>query len=492
MTNPSGLRNIVFIHAESMDGRKMGCMGEPSMQRATTNLDRLAGRGVLFRNAYSPCPVCNPSRASMWSGTYPHEHACWNNHEGLLDDVPTFMTHLEAAGYTTKTIGSLDYRWGAHSIRDRVGSWTRAANIHRPLVRSPLPEIAADDAGVHRRDQQLIDEAVAWLGDVNNQQSPFMLYLTTGLVHPGFRVAERYLDLIDQDLIQMPPLDTSEHPVLRYQRATKNVVADPPEWLVRRVRLIYEAMIATLDEMVGQVLRALDDLGLSKSTYVIFSSDHGEMAFEHGHILKRTMFEPSIHVPLIVAGPGVRGGVDVVTPVSLVDIFPTLMDMAGIEKPEYLVGESFMPQCTGDTKRTRDWAFAEYHGDRCNTGTFMLVQGPWKYIKYVGYEPLLFCLENDPWETRNVADVEPAVVEDMERLLHTVVDYEAVDRQAKEYDRSNFVRWREEQLTAGTYHEMMSKIYSGFDRLCVEDIKPWTQEDESLIEAWLATAESAQ
>ena len=79
--------NIVFIHAESMDGRKMGCMGHPALKDATPNLDRLAAEGVLFANAYSNCPVCNPSRASMWTGKYPHYRDCWNNHEGLRDGV---------------------------------------------------------------------------------------------------------------------------------------------------------------------------------------------------------------------------------------------------------------------------------------------------------------------------------------------------------------------------------------------------------------------
>ena len=133
--------NIVFIHGESMDGRKMGCMGHPALKDATPNLDRLAAEGVLFANAYSNCPVCNPSRASMWTGKYPHYRDCWNNHEGLRDGVQTYRDALEWSGYRTQAIGPIDYAYGKHSIRDRIGSWTRSAMIERPTVRTPLPQV---------------------------------------------------------------------------------------------------------------------------------------------------------------------------------------------------------------------------------------------------------------------------------------------------------------------------------------------------------------
>ena len=154
--------NIIFIHAESMDGRKMGCMGHPAMQRATPNLDALADRGVLFENAYTNCPVCNPSRASMWSGKYPHHYHCWSNHEGLAEDVPTFRTTLQRGGYNTRAIGPLDYTWGKHSIRDRVGSWTRSANIRRPICRTPMPRIVGND-DIYAGDWRRTWSSIAWM-----------------------------------------------------------------------------------------------------------------------------------------------------------------------------------------------------------------------------------------------------------------------------------------------------------------------------------------
>jgi len=489
--------NIVFIHAESMDGRKMGCMGHPALRSATPTLDRLATDGMLFTNAYTNCPVCNPSRASMWTGKYPHYYDCWNNHEGLRDHIPTFGTTFQAAGYDTAAIGPLDYAYGKHSIRDRVGSWTRAAHIHRPISRTPVPQVV-EDGSHYGRDWNLAYRAISWMRDASAGQRPFMLYLTTGLVHPAFVAERRHMDRIDAGSIDVPPdlrsVTDQDHPVEKYIRITKNCDKQFSEPLVREIRHTYFAMIAALDELVGRVLGALDDLGLRESTYVIFSSDHGEMAGEQNQVLKRTMYESSSHVPLIVRGPGVERGSAFETPVSLVDLYPTLLDMGRIDYaehtdrpdyPETLDGESLMPNLMGDPARTRDWAVCEYHGDRCCTGTTMLRKDNWKYLKYVGYASQLYDLERDPWERHDVAADHADVAGDMEAVLAANFDCDGIDTRAKDYDRRSFQAWRDETVPAGTYEETMARVYSGFDRLCIEDIEPWTRHDEEQIETWL-------
>ncbi|MFP4028260.1 MAG: sulfatase [Candidatus Brocadiia bacterium] len=490
--------NIVFIHAESMDGRKMGCMGHAPIRNATPNLDSLARRGTLFTNAYSNCPVCNPSRASMWTGKYPHHYDCWNNHEGIRKDVPTFRTAFENAGYRTATFGPLDYTYGKHSIRDRVGSWTRTARIHRPISRTPMPQVMEDE-DLNGWDWQNTYRAIDWLRESADSDRPFMLYLTTGLVHPAFNALKKHMDRIDADKIEIPPgledVKESDHPVDLYQRITKNCDRKFSEALVREMRHIYFAMIAALDDMVGRVLQTLGDLGLNDSTYVIFSSDHGEMAGEQNQVLKRTMYESSVHEPLIVTGPDVCSGSEIETPVSLIDLYPTFLDMAGLEYGDVtrggsfadsLDGQSLISLLTGGTSDRRDWVFSEYNGDRCCTGMYMLRRGPWKYIKYVGYEPQLFNLENDPWETQNVAAENPNIVNELDTILTENFDPDMIHSRTRQYDRESFRQWREQQLKASTYRDMMAKIYSGYDRLCIEDIMPWTDDDEARIEAWLA------
>lgn len=484
------LPNIVFIHAESMDGRNMGSMGCAALRRGTPNLDALAERGVLFTNAYSTCPVCNPSRASMWSGRYPHAYDCWNNHEGLTEEVPTFRTALDAAGVRTAAFGPLDYGYGKHSIRDRIGSWTRAAEIERPICRTPLPVIRKQE--VNATDWRHTYNAMRWLSDAASEPRPFFLYLTTGLVHPAFVAEERHLASVDEHAVEIPPtvgeITDATHPVDRYIRITKNCDTPFSDHIVRDIRRTYYAMIVALDEMVGRLLRHIDELGISDNTYVIFSSDHGEMAGEHNQVLKRTMYEPSIHVPLIVAGPDVRRGATVDAPVSLIDLYPTLMDMAGARGRPDSDGESLLPQLTGNASRRRDWAFAEYNGDRCNTGVYMLRRDRYKYIHLHGFEPQLFDLPEDPWEQHNIAQERPEIISEMETILDAGVGGEtpsAIDGRAKAYDRENFLRFRSAAREEGRYESTMAHVYSGFDRQCIEDLVPWRSEDEAKIQEWL-------
>ena len=488
--------NIVFIHAESMDGRKMGCMGHPALKDATPNLDRLAAEGVLFANAYSNCPVCNPSRASMWTGKYPHYRDCWNNHEGLRDGVQTYRDALEWSGYRTQAIGPIDYAYGKHSIRDRIGSWTRSAMIERPTVRTPLPQVIGPGQA-HGADWQHTWDAIREIEAAARERRPFCTYLTTGLVHPPFMAEQRHLDRIEAQAIDVPPLfglEQTEHPAVRYQRVAKNCARAFSPMLVRHMRHVYFAMIAALDEMVGRVVQQIDDLGLRDSTYIIFSSDHGEMAGEQNQVLKRCMYEASAHVPLIIRGPDVREGAVVDEPVSLVDLYPTLMDMAGVnyqtlaDRPGYaeaLDGESLMPQLTGNAPRQRAWAMAEYHGDRACTGTFMLREDRWKLIRHMGFASELYDLGEDPGEQRDLAALQSDVVNRLEGLLDAHFDCAKIDERAKAYDRASFLRWRAFAQAEGFYEETMAHVFSGYDRQSIEELQRWTDRDEAQIEAWL-------
>jgi arylsulfatase K len=244
--------------------------------------------------------------------------------------------------------------------------------------------------------------------------------------------------------VGVPPADKDDHPVMRYMRATKHTGGTFSEKRVRAVRRTYYAMIAEADAVIGRLLRAVDELGLAGSTYIVFTGDHGDTNMQHQQTLKNSMYESSVRVPLIVTGPGVKEGVVVDDLVSLVDIFPTLMDMASLPKPEGLSGQSLMPLLTGKDADRRNWALSQYHSNMANTGAFMLRRGPWKYVAYAGYDPQLFNLEKDPDELRNVASDRPEVVQKMDAKLREIVDYETVDAAAKAYDRQHFRRWREQ------------------------------------------------
>ena len=481
--------NIVFIMSDSMDGRVMGCMGHPAMNQATPNLDRLANKGSLFVNTYTNSPLCVPARASLWSGRYVHHCEAWNNFKGLERDTPTYETHLEKAGCVLKILGKTDYLSGFHTHRARVSAWTRIPNrrLMRPTHTMPPPKVIPGRVErVHRRDWLNVDACIEWLNDeASSMEKPFMLFLGFGAPHPPFLTSEEYLDAIDDDGVEAPPIDRSNHPYLTYFRKVLIQHYDLSEKTVKMIRKVYFAMISEVDRMVGKVLDCLEELGLDESTYVLFASDHGEHAMEHQLVLKHSFYESAVRVPLIAAGPGLRRKATVEDPVSLVDIYPTLMDMAGIPYPPRLDGYSLMPLLKdGKDDNRPDWVFSEYHGEVSATSGFMIRKGPWKYIAYAGLPPQLFNLEDDPWEINNLVDECKSKAEEMESLLRSIVDYDEVNTRVEEYNRAAFMEWRRKHKEAGDYEELMAKIFSGWEA-SEKEIMPWTDEDEKVIKEWL-------
>ena len=480
--------NIILIETDSMDGRMMGCMGfHPALAGVTPNLDGLATRGALFRTAYSNNPICCPSRSSMWSGLYTHHCEGWNNYKGLEEGTPTFLDRLNAVGYRSNVVGKTDYLSGNHTIRARVSPWTRSAMIPGPHYRMGPPRVQhTRERRVHERDWADTDAAVAWLRQNAAADEPLFLYLGIRSPHPTFVTSDYYLDRIDAALVDVPERDHYTHPVLEYQRQNKNWEHGFNADTVRLIRRIYFAMIAEVDEMVGEVLTALSETGLGDTTHVIFTSDHGEMAMEHRQFYKTSHYEPSAHIPMIVAGPGIPAGGEAEAPVSLVDIYPTLMEIAGAEGPQDLDGHSLLTLAREGADLTRpDWAFSECHDSSCGTGFFMLRRGPWKYMALPGFAPLLFNLDDDPGEVHDLAPSRPEVVGEMDAALRGVVDYEAVDTKVKAYDRAAFSQWRKDRLAEGTYRELMARVHSGWDGLKEGEGDPWTDDDEERIVTWL-------
>jgi hypothetical protein len=162
------------------------------------------------------------------------------------------------------------------------------------------------------------------------------------------------------------------------------------------------------------------------------------------------------------------------------------MELARRSTPSGLDGHSFLPELTGQRSLRPDWVFGECHDSTCKTGCFMLRRGPWKYIAYVGYEPMLFDLANDPDEVRNLASARPEVVREMDSQLRKIVDYPAVDAKVKAYDRESFGRWREKTKARGQYEQTMARIFSGWISVPADSVRPWTAAEEARIERWLS------
>ncbi len=481
--------NIIIIQTESHDGRVLGCLGHLAMEDATPNLDRLAAEGTVFENHYCNSPLCCPSRASLWSGRFPHKLGAWNNYCGLEPDAPTFVSRLQDIGYQTAVFGRTDHISRGHSLLARVASWSRAAAIPRPVHgERTAPRIIPEPVErVHENDWQTVDQSREWLRNAaaNPDDQPFVLYLGFHNAHHPFATSSRYLDLIPEDKVGLPPEDHLNQPLLELQRLQKNWnhALDREGMLLRR--RVYFAMIAEMDAMVGAVLEALAESGLDDNTWVVFTSDHGEMAGEHRQYIKLTHFEASSRVPLIVRGPGAQPGKRIQTPASLIDIHPTLLDLAGAEIPDTCDGHSLLPELVGCPIMRPGRVFAEHHSTTCPTGTFMLRRDDWKYMAYPGYPPLLFNLDEDPDELHDLFAAHPEMVQALDDELRLIVDYEAVDARAKAEDRACFAAWREEALREGIYEQQMAAVYSGAGHPPGQ-VQPWREEDEECIRQWLA------
>ena len=486
---PDKKPNIVFIECDSMDGRAFNAMGLSPLKGATPALDSMAADGVMFENMYSNNPICCCSRASMLSGQYTFRCHSWNNYKGIPVSQPTFFSELEKSGYNMGIFGKTDYVSGEHTVRARVTAWLRTADLNMPEYRMGPPEILdSREKRVNTGDWKKLDESVEWLGKNKSTDKPFFLYVGLNLPHPVFRTSRYYLDKIDADKIEIPPKDTYNHPVMEYQRISKNWRHGLDPASVKNVRAIYYAMIAETDTIVGELIDAVKNLGLDKDTYIIFTSDHGEMGMEHGQFYKSNMYEPALRVPLLVTGPRVIKGAKISRLVSLIDIFPTLMSLAEINTGVELHGHSLTPELLGYGSELPNRVFSEYHECTQNASTSMIREGDWKYIAFArGFQPLLFNLKDDPWEISNLAPLMPEKCAEMKETLYGISNLDEVARLVREYDQDSFRVWRHEQKEAGTYEKNMSRIYSGWDHLKSDDkdIIPWSEDNEKKVIKWL-------
>jgi arylsulfatase K len=387
------------------------------------------------------------------------------------------VSDLEAAGYVHQAYGKTDYVSGNHSLGNRVTSWNRAADIRLHRGAGPvagLKQIDEQERRVHERDWEHVDSSIAFLRDRKKDNKPFILHCSISCPHPAFVSSSYYLDRIDATKVTIPPYEADLHPVMEYMSETKACLGPFTEDEIRAVRHTYFAMVAEVDEILGELLNSYDALGLADSTYIVFGSDHGEMNMEHRQQLKNAMYEASVRVPLIIAGPGVVSDSRIGELVSLVDLYPTFMDMTGLDHPTDLAGVSLMPELQGKRPDRPDSVLCQYHGNFANTGEFMLRMGPYKYVAYAGFDPQLFNLDADPDEIDNLVDREPALAEEMDQALRDQVDYEAVDAKVKQYDRDSYRYWRE-AIGEQAYESAMREILPG-----------WSDRERAQTETWLS------
>ncbi len=453
--------NVLFILSDEHTRDVTGCYGHPFIR--TPNLDRLAARGTRFDAAYTNCPICVPARASLHTGTYVAQNHCWDNAHPYDGSRRSWAHRLRDAGHEALSIGKLHFR----SDKDDNGFSQELIPLHvvdgqgdlLGLIRSPEPaarggtrdlagEAGPGESTYANYDRNIRDGAIQWLDRfAAKADKPWCLFVSFVKPHFPLIAPQRFYDLYPLDTIPMPRLYGPEHepthPVVAAVRRCMNYDdAFTPE-KVKIALAAYYGMVSFLDDNIGQVLDALERNGLAGTTRVIYSTDHGDNLGNRHMWGKSVQYEEAAAIPMIIAGPGIPEGAVSKTPVTLVDVYPTIVQSVGLEPDaaeRALPGESLVKIACGE--QPGRVAFGEYHAAGSITAMYLVRKGRWKYIHHVGYAPELFDLEADPGETRDLAS-DPAHAQTraaMEAALRAIVDPEAVDAAAFADQRAKIER----------------------------------------------------
>ena len=415
--------NILLIMGDQLQAACLPAYGHPLVH--APNLSALAAAGVTFESAYCASPLCAPSRAALLSGRRASAVRVYDNAAELATSVPTVTHLLRAAGYATCLAGKMHFVGPdqLHGYEERLTTDVYPADLHwtpdwrvSPAERLPWYHNMSSvfDAGVYEAamqtdyDDEVAFRAVRKLFDLARQEErPFFLTVSMTNPHDPWEVRRRHWELYDEATLDLPavpvvPLEDAD-PHSRRLRAMSGIDEVPlGEAEHRRARHGYYAAISYLDERVGEVLAALDDAGLADDTVVVFTADHGELLGEHGLWYKMSFLEGSARVPLIVRGPGLAPR-RVASSVSLLDLVPTLLELAGVERGEAdLDGTSLVPALAG-TGPGPEAVVGEYLAEGVQAPAVMIRRGRHKYVRCPGDPDQLHDLERDPHELENLA-----------------------------------------------------------------------------------------
>ncbi|MFL6719708.1 MAG: sulfatase-like hydrolase/transferase [Burkholderiaceae bacterium] len=442
--------NVLLILSDEHVHNLMGCAGHPFIR--TPNLDALAKVSTRFSNAYTPSPICVPARASLATGRYVHEIGCWDNAIAYDGTPAGWAQHLSNAGLVAESIGKLHYRSASSPVGFRRQQ--HAVHIHDGIgqvwgsVRDPMPEtigrsplydrIGAGESDYNRFDARVADSAVEWLAQHANDDKPWTLFV--GLVAPHFPlvVPQEFLDMYPVDSIALPllhpPSGYVRHPwVERQARFMDHDSAIGSDERRRLALASYFGLITFMDQQVGKIIDAADRQDLRRSTTIIYSSDHGDNVGKRGMWNKCLMYRESTGVPMMISGPGIPEAKVSATPVSLVDIQNTILERTGCN-PALIQGPGrSIAEIACEADMSDRLALSEFHAVGSENAAYMLANADFKYHYYVGLEPELFDLRQDPEEARNLAgNPEYAqVLADFEARLRSLLNPEAVNQQAK-------------------------------------------------------------
>jgi uncharacterized sulfatase len=424
-------RNVLLIMSDDLCA-DLGCYGHPLVK--SPNIDKLAARGVRFENAYCQYPLCNPSRASLLTGRSPIATKVLGNGPKFRDFIPDTVTLpqlFKNAGIYTARVGKM-YHYGVPGDIGTPGlddpiSWNETVNprgvdkdVEDDIFTTAPPSITGSiRLGAHVSWLSVPDERGEHTDGIGaaaaiklleaHKDKPFFLGVGFYRPHTPYVAPKSYFDLYPLEKIKLPETP----PGFKEQTPELAITTKPEQEAMtdqQRKEAIqaYHAATSYMDAQVGRVLDALDRLGLTKDTVVVFMSDHGYHLGEYGMWQKQSLFEQCAKVPFIIAAPGMKhNGSSSKALIESLDLYPTVAALCGLEPPKYLDGKNLMPILNGD---------AEYSGVR--EAAFTQLQRPggipgyavrtvmYRYIewKYGEQGAQLYDMEKDPFQSKNLAN----------------------------------------------------------------------------------------
>ncbi len=435
--------NVVFFLVDDLGWRDLGCYGSEFYE--TPNIDRLASKSVVFTQAYTPNPVCSPTRAAILTGKYPTRIGItdWipgrdpKNKELLgpqdLDELPleevTFAEELKEHGYRTFFAGKwhlghegyfpedqgFDINKGGHHKGSPPGGYYSPYKNPK-LVDGPDGEYLTD---------RLVDESIHFMED--NVKNPFLLYLSFYTVHTPIQASKKHISKFKE-----------KRKKLRDSIPAKSQEGDGFT-VQNQYNAAYASMVYALDENIGRVLDKLDQLGLSDNALIIFTSDNGGLSTLQNERStaptsvkplragKGWAYEGGVRVPLIIKEPGKTASKSVDTPVMSMDFYPTILDVLNLEpQPQHhMDGVSLVPVLNGQKREVHEtlfWDYPHYHGSGWVPGT-AIRKGDWKLIHFYEddrYE--LYNIKEDITEEHNRLGENPEKFNELKQELELMME----------------------------------------------------------------------
>jgi choline-sulfatase len=463
--------NILIVMVDQLTGTLFSDGPAPFLH--VPNLRKLAQHSVRFGNAYTASPLCAPARASFMSGQLPRRTRVYDNAAEFASDIPTYAHHLRRAGYQTILSGKMHFVGPdqMHGFEQRLTTDIYPADFGwTPDYRKPGARIdwwyhnlgSVTGAGVAEITNQLeydddvAHEAVQKIYDLSRGADGRPWCLTVSFTHPHdpFVARRRYWDLYEGAPECEPPegLDYAD------MDPHSQRLMDACDWRgmevtrdhIRRARQGYFANISYVDDKIGEIFDALD--ASRQEAIVVFLSDHGEMLGRKGLWFKMNFFEGAARVPLMIMSPNMAAGL-IDTPVSTLDVLPTLCDLAGVMMADiepWTDGQSLVPLALG---AARDAPVAmEYAAEGTITPMVALRQGAWKFIHCLADPDQLFDLASDPDEEVNLAG-DPRAAEVLAHFQNMVAERWDLPVYDEEVRASQARRWVVyEALRSGAYY----------------------------------------